>query len=187
MLLNMLGGVVAGVWLAVLGDWKTIGTGVVGMIGGAMICSLLMLPGIVLALPAMRMWGSDSFLARIIAVPILLVGHSWTYIVMTAWAFGAFLVLLKGVPIDDKALPYLLWAYAVATTPWVFMLQKDVQAGNDHGSISVFFLQIACAALILGFWLEAFWLIIAFWIIMAISLLFGLVIMARLMYVEARQ
>lgn len=183
----MLGVIVSGVWLAILGEWGVIGTGLIGIIGGALVCSFLMLPGMALTFPGMKMWESGSFLARVFSMPLLLVGLSWTYVAMTAWAFGSYMIVLKGVSMQENPLPFLLWAYAVATAPWVYMLQKDVQAGNYHGANSVFFLQIACVFLIFGFWFKAFLLVAAFWLIMAVSLLVGILKFVRLLYVESRQ
>src|SRR3546814_1412099 len=54
-LLNALGGVVAGIWLAILGEWGSIGYGLMFGIGGAMLISFAMLPGMLLAGPAVMM------------------------------------------------------------------------------------------------------------------------------------
>ncbi len=187
MLLNIFGVVVGGVWLGILGEWGKVGIGIAGMVGGAFLCSILMLPGFALTIPGLALWVKGGVFARLLATPLLLIGHSWTYVVMTAWAFGAFLLLFKNVSVYGSILPYALWAYGVATAPWTYMLQKDVQAGNDHGAIGVFFLQIACVLLVLGSWLQIWWLSAAFWLVMALSLVVGVLNAGRLLFSEARR
>ena len=185
-LLNILDALVGGVWLAVLGEWRIIGSGLVFMIGGAFFCSIPLLLGSAFSFPGLKMWESGNFLLRIISLPFLVVGVSWTYVVMTVWAFGAFLILLKGMGETSNPLPYLLWAYAAANGPWAYMLQKDLQAGNDSGVIALFFLQIACITLAVGIWLEIDWLSAMFWLIMAVSLVIGLLKVALAMLWDAR-
>src|SRR3546814_11554160 len=81
-LLNALGGVVAGIWLAILGEWGSIGYGLMFGIGGAMLISFAMLPGMLLAGPAVMMdkkgikYGFYLF-GFLIAV--------YTFGVLTAW------------------------------------------------------------------------------------------------------
>ena len=173
MLLNFLGGIVGGIWLAILGEWGTLGIGVVGLFGGALFCSLLLLPGMALTVPSISAWERGGVI-RIVVLPFMIVGHLWTYLVMTAWGFGAFIMVLKGVSMDDNVLPYGLWAYAVSTSPWSYMAQKDIQSGNDHGTIPLFFLQVGCACLIFGFGFKLPIFILAFWALMAISMIVGL-------------
>lgn len=52
LLLNALGGIVAGIWLAILGEWGSIGYGLMFVIGGGLLISFAMLPGMLLAGPA---------------------------------------------------------------------------------------------------------------------------------------
>jgi len=181
---NLLGGLVGGIWLAFLGEWATIGRGLAGMFGGALLCSFLMFLGMMFQMPGIKMWESRKFFARIFAIPMLLIGHAWIYIVMTGWAIGAFQIIFRDVSGQSSVLPHGLWAYAVAVGPWSFLLQKDVDAGNDHGEIPVFFLQIACICLVLGTWLEIKGLVISFWAIMAVSLIVGSLNFIRLLYKE---
>ena len=52
MLLNMLGGVVGGIWLGVMGEWRLLVFGILYMLGGSLVVSILMLPGMMFAAPA---------------------------------------------------------------------------------------------------------------------------------------
>ena len=76
MLLNILGGIVGGVWLGVAGEWWTLGLGVVGIICGAFFCSLLMFPGMSLTVAGM----GPVVIIRLIALPHALL----TYALATA-------------------------------------------------------------------------------------------------------
>ena len=54
-LLNIFGGVVSGVWLAILGEWRVIGTGVLALFVSGMALGLAMMPGLIFSLPAAAM------------------------------------------------------------------------------------------------------------------------------------
>jgi hypothetical protein len=46
MLLNVLGGIVGGIWLIVLGEWGALGVALIAIVFGAIICSFALMPGI---------------------------------------------------------------------------------------------------------------------------------------------
>jgi hypothetical protein len=68
-LLNFLGGIVSGVWLAILGRWSDIGYGTVLFLSSSLLLGLAMMPGLIFAAPA-------SLLAQkgklILAFPLML-------------------------------------------------------------------------------------------------------------------
>ena len=139
-LLNLLGGIVAGIWLAILGEWAGIGLGIAGLLGGALFCSLLLLPGFLISIPAVFLL-SKGGLGKFLGFIIGMIGLLWTYIVMSGWGMFAFDYFIKRADASSY-IPYLLWAYGVAIGPWTYMASKEQ---NDYSNISVFFLQIASA------------------------------------------
>ena len=174
MLMNFFGGLIGAIWLGVIGEWNILLIGGGILLAGALLCSLILMPGIAVSAACMAAWERAGLL-RILLAPFMVCGGLWTYVVMAAWGFGAFLLMFSGVPSPDDALPHALWAYAIGTSPWTYMMQKDLQAGNDHGVIPLFFLQLGCICLVLAFGLQLPALIAAFWGIMALSVIIGLV------------
>jgi hypothetical protein len=77
----MLGGIVSGIWLAILGEWGPIGIGILALFISGFVVSILLMPGALLALPgaffAERGWTplfwlfalvSNFYIAALIAV-----------------------------------------------------------------------------------------------------------------------
>ena len=54
-LVNIFGGIVSGIWLAILGEWGVIGTGVLAMLISGMALGIAMMPGLIFAVPAATM------------------------------------------------------------------------------------------------------------------------------------
>jgi hypothetical protein len=56
LILNMLGGIIAGIWLSFLGEWILIVIGIVLLFTSHLYLSFLMLPGLLFAPIAMRLY-----------------------------------------------------------------------------------------------------------------------------------
>lgn len=52
-IINTLGGLVAIIWLMVLGEWGTLGYGLLYLVGSTFLIGLALMPGILLATPAL--------------------------------------------------------------------------------------------------------------------------------------
>lgn len=138
MVLNIFGGIASGIWLAILGEWGGIGMGLLASIGGAFFCSILLLPGFLISVPAVLIMEKGSIL-RVLGFIIGMVGLFWTFIVMSGWGMFSFDYFMARADSDSR-IPYLIWAYGVATGPWAYMASKE---DSDYSFFSVFFLQIA--------------------------------------------
>jgi hypothetical protein len=144
--LNVLGGIIGGIWLLINGDWATFIRGLGYMVFGAFAVSILLLPGMILAVPMAKLLedGRDK-LAFVVGLPALL----WTYVVVMTSCLCVFSWIMSRV--EGSAIPYLLWSYAVATAPWSYMAQKDSQTGNDYGTYAVFGAQLGMISLFFAY------------------------------------
>ncbi|MFL5482861.1 MAG: hypothetical protein ACJ8AK_11795 [Gemmatimonadaceae bacterium] len=136
---NMFGGLIAGVWLAIKGDWWALGYGLLGLFASVWVVGWLLVPSLLLSGPAVvAVQRGRSWAARILS------GASTLYInaIMLIWCVfitGFFLKHPRNAPI----FPVLLWAYGVSTGPWTFLASKDQEGGgNNFSFISVLFLQL---------------------------------------------
>ena len=59
-IINMFGGIISGIWLAILGDWELIGYGILALIVSGMGIGLAMIPGMIFAAPATVMLEKGS-------------------------------------------------------------------------------------------------------------------------------
>jgi hypothetical protein len=146
MLLNFLGGVIGGIWLFITGDWSTFFAGLAYGLLGVFVLSILLMPGLALAYPMTKLAeGGREKLALLAGLPSLV----WTYAVLTISCVWVFSWIMSQA--DDNPVPYLLWAYSTATAPWVFMAQKDAQAGNEYAGQTTFFAQLGMIAMCIAY------------------------------------
>lgn len=139
---NFLGGIVAGIWLAVLGDWGAIGYGLAFGIGGRFIISLAMLPGLLIVGPALLLYKRGH---RRSFVTLTFVNALYMSLVLSGWCSLVLFFFLSRTH-DSVGIPLLLWAYAAATGPISYLAQKDLQTGNEFAVISAFFSQLTFLA-----------------------------------------
>jgi len=137
-ILDILGGLVGGIWLAIYGEWGILIGGIIYLFVGAFLISIVLMPSLLLALPA------TYFAERKKYFGLLFFGFlSATYVAIVIyfsckWTFEAYTVAL---PDGNAILPYLLWAYAIATAPWAYMASKE--SDNSIGTfISLFFAKL---------------------------------------------
>lgn len=175
MLLNFLDGIVGAIWLMFLGEWGALGIALIASIFGAMACGFALMPGMLVTAPAMLMYEKGGA-ARIASYPLFFAGLLWTFAVMSGWALLSFAYFLEKAD-ASSLVPMLLIAFSVATGPWAYMAQKEAQSGNEYSSITTFFLQIACAVILvmLAFaGAHPFTALVVFLVIMGIAFLINL-------------
>lgn len=169
--INMLGGIVAGIWLAILGEWGSIGYGLMFGIGGAFLIGLAMMPGMLFAGPAVMLHEKGNrfgfytfgFLSTLYQVAVL---STWCMFILFFFAKRAD---------ASSAIPLLLWSYGAATGPIAYLAQKDLQSGNEYATISAFFSQA-------GFLLVAIVILVARPSNLTVLLIFGAVMLIAMLF-----
>ena len=134
MILNFGGGIVGGIWLAFLGEWKLIGIGIFLLFTSHWILSLLMMPGMLIS-------GIAVHFAEKNKAPLCFFGflsQLYTNILIVATCVVAFFIcssFYKG-SIGVGYLPYVLWSWGMALGPWQFFASKEPD--NEFSAITLF-------------------------------------------------
>ena len=169
-ILNMFGGIISGIWLAILGEWGLIGYGILALFVSGMGLGLAMAPGLIFAAPAAAMlekgnkvgWYFFGLLSTIYTVGIL-----------TAWCILVLVYYTKYAD-SNSIIPVLIWSYGIATGPIVWLAQKDLQSGNEYAMITTFFIEVAYILTILAILLVGVSLLnvlVLFGVVMSIGLI----------------
>lgn len=146
LILNMLGGLVGGIGLAVQGHWSLLIGGIAWCVIGGFVLSIALLPGMIFAPLAVWAFNRGNTAAAVVAcIPSLL----WTYIVVAATSI---VVFYNVVAQPDSGFFHLLWGYSVTTAPWSFLARKDKQSGNDTSTLLMFFVQLGVVAMMFASW-----------------------------------
>lgn len=149
LLLDFLGGIVGFIWLATMGEWGIIIGGVIYMVIGAFLVSLLLIPSLLLIAP-ITYFAKKENVAGIAFFGLLSVAYVAVIIYFTcAWIFQSY---TGSIPAGNPMLPYLLWSYAIATAPWAYMASKEDKDATGT-FVALFFakLGLVCVVLLTGF------------------------------------
>jgi hypothetical protein len=128
--LNWTSAIVGGIWLGTLGEWRLLAFGGLTMFCGVYLLSLVLMIGVGITLVGMKL----SQTARVLGAPFYI----------TAGLLNFAITVVATVIVFDTAInlhahgnvwPYLLWSYAVATTPWMYMAQREVRADPKSGAV----------------------------------------------------
>jgi hypothetical protein len=186
-ILNFGGGILGGIWLAVLGEWSLIGIGLAATIASTMLLSLMLMPGLLFSAPAALALEKGHYF---IGILLGAVSALWTYIVIVAWCVLAFGFVVYQHH-SGSIWPYLLWAYSVSTGPWTYMAQQEARADpNSFSPLTAFFACVGAVAMMATYLLMSRPTLasagIAFLITMAVSFVLQIT-MVVLMFIVDRK
>ena len=137
--LNFAGGIVAGIWLAFLGEWGIIGWGVASLFFSTWLLNIAFMPGLLLVAPGIVL-GQRS---KTVFVAFAFLGAAYQAAVITAWCMGVLYFFMQRAHSSSAFIPIVLWSYGVATGPLSYMAAREARGGGgDAAAISSFFAQI---------------------------------------------
>ncbi|HUW44604.1 MAG TPA: hypothetical protein VMW50_02300 [Dehalococcoidia bacterium] len=167
-LLNMLGGIVSGIWLAILGQWSIIGYGLVAIIVSGFCLSLAIMPALLFAAPAALLYEKDYKLAFYF---FGFLATLYTMSILTVWCMAVLFLFTRQAEVSS-IIPILLWSYVVATAPIAWIAQKELQSGGSiHSTISSTFAQVAYILVVLAM------------LLLKVSFLYGMILFLAVMMV----
>lgn len=134
MFLNMVGGIVGGIWLAILGEWRLLGIGILLVFILPSILSLLMMPGLAISVFTVILYEKKNPLRHIVGY----IAQLYTNILIVLTCIFAFFICSSYYAgnIELGYIPYLLWSWGMALGPWQFFASKEPD--NEFTAITLF-------------------------------------------------
>lgn len=152
--LSAFGSIVAGIWLAFLGEWSAIFLGVAILIVGPSAVLFLLAPGIGLAVFGVTALERGN---KFVGWFFLLLGTPWTYLGIIVWEIVIFNMFGKRAT-PDNVIPMWLWSYGAATGVWSYMASWELRngdGGSAQAAAAAFGAPIAYIVLaVCRFWLD---------------------------------
>jgi len=147
MLLNMLGGVVSGIWLAVLGEWGAIGTGILSLFVSTSLLGFALMPGLLFAAPAAFCMEKGKSFGLVFFAAL---SSIYTMGLITVWCCAVLFYFVRDAT-ATTLIPLLIWSYGVATGPWSYMASKDQGQGGEGfaSTMATFLAELAYVVIIL--------------------------------------
>lgn len=135
LILNVFGGIVSGIILLIGGDWVPVLFGVLFLLFGTLLISLLLLPSLLFGGLGIYFANRKNRVGTGISV---FASQWWIYAVMFGVCYSVFGTMLQ---FDDQAsrLVLLIWAFSVAVAPWTYMAGKE--QNNDSTQLTLFLSQ----------------------------------------------
>lgn len=129
-ILNWAAVIVGGIWLAILAQWSLFVLGLILIFAGALSLSLLMAPGLGLGIVAAKVFEKS----KIASYPLLALVGIYNFVILCVWCVGIF--YFCELRTHGPYWPFVLWAYALATIPWVSMYTEEAKSGDAEGSLA---------------------------------------------------
>jgi len=146
-LLNALGGTIAAVWLAILGEWEIILKGLAAYAAALFGLRLALAPGWRLGTAAARLYGKGNKLGFYL---FFFLNGLYAAAILTVWCMGVLQFFAREAD-TSSIIPVLVWSYSVATDPIRRIAREDVQGGSGHGlEFLAFFAQVAYVLVMLA-------------------------------------
>ncbi len=142
MVLNMFSAIVGGIWIAFMGEWKLIGIGIFLMITSHWILTLLMLPGIGLT----ALIGAFSNPKNIFVYILGYFSNLYLNILISGWCVLSFIICTNFYgagyqsEISYELLPYLLWSWSMALSPWQYF--ANYERDNEYTMATTYIVSI---------------------------------------------
>ncbi|MBD3155138.1 MAG: hypothetical protein GF368_00600 [Candidatus Aenigmarchaeota archaeon] len=134
MILNFVGGIIGGIWLAFLGEWTLIVIGVLFLFTSHWILSIFMMPNLLIAGIASQFYEKKNPLGHFFGF----ISQLYMNLLIISWCIFAFLVCshFYSGEIGITYIPYLLWSWGMALGPWQFFASKEPD--NEFSAITLF-------------------------------------------------
>jgi len=157
LILNMVGGIIAGIWLAFLGEWKLILIGIVLLFTSHFYLSILMLPGLLFAPICVRLYEKKNPLGHLFGF----LSQFYTNLLIVATCAFAFFICTRFYGGESKfgLIPYLLWSWGMALGPWQFFQSKEPD--NEFSAITLFSATIFYFLFLISIFLGPIFILIA--------------------------
>ena len=149
--LNFFSGIIAGIWLAIIGDWGSIGLGFLFGFVMPYAFAIASLPsmGLALLLGLVAEKGSKIFTAL-----LGFLSSAYNNILIAIWAFYVFGFFIGQIE-SSSYIPYLLWGYSTVMAPLAYMASKEPP--DSYGtSLGLLFAQVCFLVLVILWFLGAY-------------------------------
>lgn len=130
--LSLFGGIVSGIWLAVLGEWWAILTGIPMSILGHLGIGLAMMPIAIIFVPlAILLTKKGKLISGFLFMALNL---TWILFIVSAWCLLVSYFFLSRAN-AETVWPLLIWSYGVALAPIMYLTVQEQKAGESYPSI----------------------------------------------------
>ena len=130
--LQIFGGLVGGIWLAVIGEWGTIGFYFLVLALATPVLGIALMPSLFLGGVGAVFANKHS---RLGYLTLGFLSSLYVAALMTVWCVGILVVFMNRAG-QESWIPTLLLSYGAATGPWAFMASKEIRSDGSGGDMA---------------------------------------------------
>ena len=146
-IVNMLGTIVAGIWLAILGEWGLLAQGGIALIVSPWLLAILLLPNMGLSAISAKLFKKNG-IHKIVGLVVAFLGSIYVSVIIIVWCLTSLNHFLTQAT-HSSFIPLLIWSYDVATGPWAYFAAKEGPE-SFASSNSAFFTQLGYIAVVIA-------------------------------------
>ncbi|MDD5055362.1 MAG: hypothetical protein PHZ00_03785 [Candidatus Peribacteraceae bacterium] len=169
MLLNVFGGIISGIWLAILGEWNIILLSIVLFFASTFTISIALMPSMLLIAPAAVLLQRGNKLWLFFGALNLL----YTFVVIIIWCMWILNTYVNAAN-DRSLLPILIWSYGTALGPWLYFASKERDNSSTMFTTFIVALSYIVAMIMMWFGVSIQNVIVTFTAIVLVSGIFQL-------------
>jgi len=142
-IINNFGGIIAGIWLLILGKWSLVFFGVITAFTGGFLLSFILLVPMIFTFPGMFFIEKDY---KILGYFFNFLSLLTTIGIISFWCIASLWICYqKSTP--EAVIPALIWSYGVAIYPLLAMAEKE--RDNEFTMLTILFVQLAYIAMLI--------------------------------------
>ncbi len=172
MILNTVGVIIGGIWLAVLGKWGLIGIGILFLFISPLILSILMIPVLPIGRIAIKFYEKNNYLG--LGHLFIFISQFYKNVLVVATCVIAFSVCsyyagFHSIKMGIGSMPYLLWSWGMALGPWQILASDE--SDNEFSMITLFSASVFYLLFLISIFVSQFLTFIIFIIFVVIQLI----------------
>ena len=145
---NVFAGIVGFFWLAIIGEWRIMGCGIVLSLVMPYLYSLVSLPTLIVVPFLLSATEKGQ---RLLAAMLGLIVGFYEKGLLAAWVLIVFNFFRRDAG-PGTYIPFLMWGYATAMSPLIYMASKDLRAEESLGTMMGLILAEIAYLSIVGCW-----------------------------------
>lgn len=130
--INLLGGVIAGIWLALLGEWRTIFVGFALSFGMPFVWAIAALPTLLVLAVTPTEEPIDGAPTASPTLWALIPLNLYMNALVCAWTLFVFWCFEQRIN-SNSPFPFVLWAYSTTMSPLAYMASKSGESNPAEG------------------------------------------------------
>ena len=144
-ILEALGAIVSGIWLAIVGEWGAVGLGILSFFVSTSLLRFALKPSMLLLAPSVYYAEREKTLGFLC---FGMLSNLYVSALITVWCCGILFLFVRDAS-ESTLIPRLIWSYGAAIGPWAYLSTKSSGREGSAADITTFLAALAYLVIML--------------------------------------